>query len=214
MKIRQKPPEKVWAEFEEEIKPSKEQLAQFQNYASYLLECNEFFNITAISELSGVVRQHFQDSLSLATFTDMTKVKSIVDIGSGGGFPGVPLKIMYPHLHVVLIEVNKKKQDFLADVIKMLGLKDVVVCGLDWRTFLRNTSYEADLFVTRAALDDLELIRMFKPASPYNKATLVYWAAKDWEPHPKVAPLISRTESYKLGAKERRLIFMSLQKAS
>ncbi len=209
MKIRQKPAEKVWAEFEEDIKSSKQQLAQFQNYVSYLLECNEFFNITAISELSGVVRQHFQDSLALAKFTDLNKIKSIIDVGSGGGFPGVPLKIMYPHLHVVLIEVNKKKQEFLADVIKMLGLENVTVCGLDWRTFLRNTNYEADLFVTRAALDDLELVRMFKPACPYNKATLVYWAAKDWEPHPKAAPLIVRTESYKLGAKERRLIFMS-----
>src|SRR3989304_8254406 len=116
MKIRQKPAEKVWAKFEETIKLTKEQLAQFQNYASYLLECNEFFNITAISELSGVVRQHFQDSLSLANFTDLNKIKSIIDVGSGGGFPGVPLKIMYPHLHLVLIEVNKKKQEFLADV--------------------------------------------------------------------------------------------------
>jgi 16S rRNA (guanine(527)-N(7))-methyltransferase RsmG len=210
MKLRTRPAERVWEEFVELVQPSKEQLTQFHKYADYLLECNQFFNITAITDLSGVVRQHFQDSLALAKFTDMTKVSVIADIGTGGGFPGVPLKIMFPHLKVILIEVTKKKQDFLADVMKILGLTDVTVCGLDWRTFLRNANYPIDMFVTRASIDGLELIRMFKPACLYNKATLVYWASKDWEPQPKVKPFITRIESYKLGAKERRLVYMHL----
>lgn len=210
MKIRQKPAEKVWAEFQESVKLTKEQLTQFQRYAAYLLECNEFFNITAHTELSGVVRQHFQDSLALADFIDLTTVSSVADIGTGGGFPGIPLKIMFPHLNVVLLEVNKKKQGFLADVIKILGLTNIEICDVDWRTFLRTTDYKIDLFVTRAALEDLELIRVFKPACPYNTATLAYWASKDWEPHPKVQPFIRRSESYKLGHKERKLIFMGL----
>ncbi len=210
MKLRTRPAERVWDEFIELAQPSKEQLAQFHKYAAYLLECNQFFNITAITDLSGVVRHHFLDSLALAKFTDLTKVSVIADIGTGGGFPGLPLKIMYPHLKVILIEVTKKKQDFLVDVIKILGLTDVTVCGLDWRTFLRNTEHAVDMFVTRAAIDDLELIRVFKPSCFYNKATLVYWASKDWEPHPKVKSFITHTESYKLGAKDRRLVFMHL----
>jgi 16S rRNA (guanine527-N7)-methyltransferase len=210
MKIRQKPPEKVWAEFQEEVQPTKEQLVQFQRYSAYLLECNEFFNITALTELSGVVRQHFHDSLALANFMDLKTVTSIADIGTGGGFPGLPLKIMFPHLKVLLLEVNKKKQGFLADVVKILGLTDVEICGVDWRTFLRTTDYTIDLFVTRAALADLELIRMFKPACPYNKATLAYWASKEWEPHSKVQPFVRRSESYRLGHKDRKLIFMGL----
>ncbi len=212
MKIRQKPPEKVWAEFQEEVHPSKEQLAQFKRYAAYLLECNEFFNITAITELSGVVRQHFHDSLMMASFMDMSSITTIADIGTGGGFPGIPLKIMYPHLNVVLLEVNKKKQAFLADVIKILGMNNIEICDLDWRTFLRTTTHKIDVFVTRAALDDLELIRMFKPACPYNNATLVYWASKEWEPHQKTKPFISRIEGYKLGHKDRRLVFMHMPK--
>ncbi len=212
MKIRQKPAEKVWAEFQEDVKPTKEQLLQFQRYAAYLLECNEFFNITAHTELSGVVRQHFEDSLALAGFIDLTTITSVADIGTGGGFPGIPLKIMFPHLKVVLLEVNKKKQGFLADVIKILGLTDIEICAVDWRTFLRTTDYKIDLFVTRAALEDLELIRVFKPACHYNTATLAYWASKDWEPHPKAQPFIQRTETYRLGHKERKLIFMGLPK--
>jgi 16S rRNA (guanine(527)-N(7))-methyltransferase RsmG len=210
MKIRQKPPEKVWAEFQEQVKPTKEQLLQFQRYAAYLLECNEFFNITALTELSSVVRQHFHDSLALANVIDLKSITSIADIGTGGGFPGLPLKIMFPHLKVLLLEVNKKKQGFLADVVKILGLTDVEICGVDWRTFLRTTDYTIDLFVTRAALDDLELIRVFKPSSPYNKSTLVYWVSKEWEPHPKVQPFIRRSEAYRLGHKDRKLIFMAI----
>jgi len=208
MKIRQKPAEKVWADFQEQSKLSNEQLQKFQQYAAYLLECNQFFNITAINELSGVVRQHFQDSLAIQDFIDMNSIKTIADIGTGGGFPGIPLKIMYPHLNVILLEVTKKKQEFLADVIKILELENVTIYGLDWRTFLRNTDYKPDLFVSRAALADLELIRMFRPACMYNKVPLVYWASKEWEPHKKTQPFVQRIESYKLAHKERRLVFM------
>ena len=210
MKIRQKPPEKVWEDFQEQEALTNEQLAQFQKYANYLLECNELFNLTAITDLSGVVRQHFQDSLALAKFSDLSQVKTIADIGTGGGFPGIPLKIMYPHLTLILMEVSKKKQEFLADVVKILGLENVVISGLDWRTFLRITDFDIDMFVTRAALQDLELSRLFKPGCIYKNATLVYWVSKDWEPHPKIVPFIGKIESYRLGNKDRRFVFMHL----
>lgn len=201
--------DKALAEFVAHVQPTEQQLELFEKYASYLLSCNEHFNITAITDLPGVYRQHFEDSVSLAKFMDLNSINMIADIGTGGGFPGIPLKIMYPHLKVVLIEVTQKKQQFLADVVKLLGLNDVEICGLDWRTFVKNTAYPIDLFVTRAALDELELIRMFRPASVYKKAPLVYWASKDWQCHPKALPLVTRTESYKLGHKDRRLAFFS-----
>lgn len=212
MKIRQKPAEKVWEDFQENEKLTPEQLEKFQKYAAYLLECNELFNLTAITDLSGVVRQHFQDSLALAKAIDINSIKSLADIGTGGGFPAIPLKIMYPHLNILLLEVTRKKQEFLADVAKILELENVTICGLDWRTFLRTTSFDVDTFVTRAALNDLELSRLFKPGCVYKNADLIYWASKDWEPHPKIQPSIARIEHYKLGQKERRLVFMSLHK--
>ena len=84
---------------------------------------------------------------------DLNKVKVIVDVGSGAGFPGIPLKILFPHLGIILIEVNKKKQRFLQTVIRILELKDIEVCGLDWRTFLRKTmKIKADTIVLQIPL--------------------------------------------------------------
>jgi 16S rRNA (guanine527-N7)-methyltransferase len=214
MTIKQKPADEVWAAFEREAKPTSRQLEQFQQFITYMLECNQLFNLTAITDLPGVVRNHLLDSLALARFMDPQSITMMADIGTGAGFPAIPLKIMYPQLKIVLIEVTRKKQEFLANVITMLGLEDVEIYGLDWRTFLRTTEYPIDCFVTRAALDDLELIRMFRPACRYNNATLVYWASKHWEPHPKVKPFITRIEPYRLGSKDRRLVFMSLQPAA
>ena len=87
---------------------------------------------------------------------------------------------------------------------------DVEVCGDDWRTFIRTTEYPIDLFVTRAALEDLELVRMFKPASPYRNTQLVYWASDQWEAHPRAATFVRRVEPYKLGHKGRKLVFMGV----
>lgn len=210
MKDRVRSDDKAWAEFVEHINPTPEQLDQFKRYADYLLERNESFNLTALKDISSVVRYHFMDSLALGKAYDMASISSIADIGSGAGFPGIPLKIMYPHLNVVLIEVTHKKQEFLNEVIRILGLKNIEVNGLDWRTFLRNTDYKIDMFVTRAALDDLELMRMFRATCMYNKAQLVYWASKEWEANPKSAPHVKTITNYSVGNKDRRLVFISL----
>ena len=212
MKIQQKPGDRFWVEMKGMYQPNDEQMVQFERYAACLLECNQQFNLTGVKDLSGVVRSHFEDSLALVKFIDLKTVSMIADIGSGAGFPGLPLKIMFPHLKVLLIEVTRKKRDFLADVVKMLDLSDVEISDLDWRTFVRKTDYPIDMFVTRAALDDLELSRMFQPACVYNAATLVYWASKDWEQHKKTVALINRVETYTIGSRERKLAFFSLPK--
>lgn len=206
-KQRVKPADRVWRDFKEQAGLTDKQLEQFKTYEDMLSEYNTRMNLTAIIEVSAIVRQHFQDSLALKDFIDMTELKGIVDVGAGAGFPAIPLKIIFPHLKVLLIEVTKKKIAFLEDVIAALDLKDVEFYANDWRTFIRKTDYDYDFFVTRAALNEVELSRMFKPSSPYKDATLVYWVSKDWEPDPKVAGLLSHEERYKLGARERRLAF-------
>ena len=210
MKHKPKDPTLVWAQFQEAEGLSDEQIAKFKLYETYLSAQNELFNLTAILELSSIVRNHFQDSLMVRKFVDFSKITTICDVGAGPGFPSLPLKIMFPHLKVVLVEVTHKKQQFLKDVAHMLELSDVEVCGDDWRTFIRTTEYPIDLFVTRAALEDLELVRMFKPASPYRNAPLVYWASEHWEPHPRAAEFVQRTEHYKIGPKARKFVFMGV----
>ena len=122
------------------------------------------------------MQYHFIDSLIVANYIDLTTIKSIADVGTGGGFPGIPLKILYPHLSMTLIEVTEKKIRFLENVVAQLGLSSVEIVNLDWRTFLRKTSSPIDLFVSRASLHSDELLKMFKPSCVYKQATLVYWA--------------------------------------
>ena len=89
-------------------------------------------------------------------------------------------------------------------------LKNVEIIDLDWRTFLRKTELEIDYFVTKAALHELELIRMFKPACFYKNVKLVYWTSVDWICYPKAEKYILNRQLYKVGRKERQLIFMAL----
>ncbi|MFA6527545.1 MAG: 16S rRNA (guanine(527)-N(7))-methyltransferase RsmG [Candidatus Babeliales bacterium] len=206
--VRQKPAEKVWADLQTDLGLSDLHIGQFQKYAELLMARNQEINLTAIEDLSGIVRQHFIDSVALRDAIDLTTITSICDVGTGAGFPGLPLKILFPHLKVTLIEVTKKKQQFLTEVIQMLGLENVEICDVDWRTFLRTTQHEIDLFVTRAALDEVELTRAFRASCPYRNATIVYWVTDVWEPNPKVAGYVKQLVTYKLAKKIRKLAFL------
>ncbi len=134
-------------------------------------------------------------------------VAMIADVGSGAGFPGIPLKILFPQIKVILIEVSKKKIEFLTTVIQRLGLQECQVYDLDWRTFLRKTAEPISVFVSRASLHTDELIRMFKPSCIYNDRLLVYWASKDWAITPLEKPFFACEELYTIKQKRRRLIF-------
>lgn len=204
----------IWNDFSKNYTLSLEQLESFKRYADLLITANAQFNLTAITSVSRIVADHFKDSLSLKEFIDLSKLRMFADIGSGAGFPGLPLKILFPHIPVVLIEVIKKKRDFLAYVVEDLGLTDVIISELDWRTFLRKTDYPIDLFCARASLQAEELIRLFKPESSYKDATLVYWASRHWTPSSLVAPFIEREEQYTIEGKSRLYVFFSFKSAS
>lgn len=198
----------VWEIFAERENLSGEQVALYQRYAQLLLEYNEKFNLTAIRDIEEVVRLHFRDSLALRGYIDPQNLSIIADVGTGAGFPGLALKILYPDLGLILLEVNKKKQKFLRMVADELNLSDVEIFDNDWRTFLRTTEGSIDLFCARASLDPKELIRMFKPGCSYKESKLVYWASKAWEADKKISSYITDEYRYKLGMRERRLIVL------
>jgi len=198
--------EQVWENFADTEGLSVQQLQAFKQYSSCLLEANDRVNLTAITDTLGIVRHHFQDSLQLHRFVNIHSISTIADVGTGAGFPSLVLKIVFPHLNVLLIEMNKKKQRFLADVCAELKLTGVEQCQYDWRTFLRLTEGDIPLFVSRAALSTRELARMFRPMCSYNDATLVYWASAQWEAESEVQKFVVDEKEYKLGQRERKLI--------
>lgn len=104
----------------------KEQIDKFEMYLSLLLEWNEKFNLTAIIDKDQIEEKHFIDSLFLGKFVDL-KNKTLLDVGSGAGFPGIPLAILEPTLNVTLLESNGKKVLFLNEVIQKLNLTNVSI---------------------------------------------------------------------------------------
>ena len=199
--------QKAFARLKEKYSLHDQQVEQFKDYAALLDQARTQFNITAIDTISEMVETHFMDSLALAHCEDLSQVTMIADVGTGGGFPGIPLKILYPHISLVLIEVSTKKVDFLRTVINKLQLENIEISSLDWRTFLRKTSYPIDLFVSRASLHTQDLLRLFQPGCTYKNALLVYWASRHWNITAKEKPFFLKECEYSIQNKKRKLIF-------
>lgn len=104
---------------------SQLQLDQIEQYYEILLEWNEKMNLTAITEYADVMKKHFIDSISIVKACNIEKFHSVIDVGTGAGFPGLVLKIVFPDLHITLLDSLNKRIQFLNYLIQELGLLDV-----------------------------------------------------------------------------------------
>ena len=107
------------------IEPTEEQLKQLDKFYHLMIEWNEKINLTRITEEQDVYLKHFYDSLTLNKVVDLKKVNTLCDVGTGAGFPGIVLKIVFPNLKVTLIDSLQKRVNYLNEVIKELELKDI-----------------------------------------------------------------------------------------
>ena len=108
------------------ISLSDKQIEQFLNYYELLVEWNSFMNLTAITDFDEVILKHFVDSISLCKYISFQHGDTLIDIGTGAGFPGIPIKILCPDCKITLLDSLNKRINFLNTVIEQLHLTDII----------------------------------------------------------------------------------------
>lgn len=164
------------------IELSKLQLHQFYQYFELLVEWNKVMNLTAITEMEDVVTKHFVDSLSLVKVLSDLKSEQvqILDMGTGAGFPGIPLKIVFSELEITLLDSLNKRINFLNEVIEQLGLKKIKAVHGRAEDYGRDREYREkyDYCVSRAVANLSTLSEYCMPYVKIGGAFIPYKSGK------------------------------------
>ena len=142
-------------EFTEELKKlginiTNEQIDLLEKYYNLLIEWNDKINLTAITDKEEVYLKHFYDSLTLIKAYDLTKNIKVCDVGTGAGFPGIVLKIVFPNIDIMLVDALNKRILFLNEVIDKLNLKNISAVHKRAEDFARENIEKFDLVTSRA----------------------------------------------------------------
>ena len=145
----------------------------FETYLNELIEWNKKFNLTAITDPEEIRRKHFDDSLLLLQAMKLMD-ESVVDVGAGAGFPGIPLKIVCPEIKLTLVEATKKKVEFLEHIIKLLDLKNTAAVWARAEDFAQQHRESFDLAVSRAVAEMSVLCEYSLPLVRVGGAFIAY----------------------------------------
>ena len=160
--------------------PTDEQIEKFIRYYDLIIEWNEKINLTAITEYKDVMIKHFLDSVSIIKAVDMSSVNSLIDIGTGAGFPGIPIKIMFPDIKITLLDSLKKRLNVLDLIIDELNLKDIYTIHGRAEDIARDPKHREkyDLCVSRAVANLSTLSELCIPFVKPNGKFVSYKSEK------------------------------------
>ena len=158
-------------------------IKQFKTFYEILMEKNKYMNLTAITDEDEVIEKHFIDSLSCSRVMDLDQISNCIDVGTGAGFPGIPLKIMYPDIHFVLVDSLNKRINFLKEVVEELGLEGIDLYHGRAEDLARkkNLRGQFDLCVSRAVAHLSVLAEYCIPFLKVNGIFVSYKAGKGME---------------------------------
>jgi 16S rRNA (guanine527-N7)-methyltransferase len=161
-------------------------LRQFDTYYRLLIEWNEKMNLTGITEREAVYEKHFYDSISLAFFYNFNESVRVADIGSGAGFPSIPLKICFPHLKLTIVDSLNKRIVFLKEVVSALGLQDTACIHGRAEDIARQPEHRDGYdLVTARAVARLSVLNEF--CLPFARKGGVFAAMKGTDPAEEIS---------------------------
>ena len=130
----------------------EDMLRRFQRYMELILEWNEKVNLTSITEQDQFIKKHYVDSISVCGFTQMKEARNIIDVGTGAGFPGIPLAILYPEKQFLLMDSLNKRIKIIEEISREIGLKNVAFRHGRAEELAQNKDFREkyDLCVSRA----------------------------------------------------------------
>ena len=191
------------------LDPTEHQIDQFIKYYELLIEKNKVMNLTAITDYEDVVIKHFKDSLTVKYVLDIGQ-QSIIDIGTGAGFPGIPLKIMYPETKITLLDSLQKRLLFLDDVITQLDLKQISTIHGRSEDIAHDPKYREkyDICVSRAVANLSTLCELTLPFLKLH-GVAIYYKADHQKTHEEIQAAKTALSNLNATLKETKTFYLT-----